>query len=243
MTVYQKILSFQQKDTTAFAVLVDPDKLPSTKFTQFSGLISAAKVDFVLVGGSTLMRSDFPSWLSQLTAKLTCPVICFPGSGFQLDQQFNATLFLSLVSSRNAEYLIGKQVEAAPILASWKQEAIATAYTLIGTEISSTAYITQSIPIPPDKSELVLSTCLAAELLGFQAHYLEGGSGSQSAISSDLVQELKQHLSKPIIVGGGIQSPNQASELAKAGADVIVIGTQIEQEMEAILDFATAIQV
>ena len=237
MTVYNQIIH----SNTAFAVLVDPDKLPLHQFRQFGQLMSAAKVDIILVGGSTLFLPDFSSWLQKLKSELHCPVVCFPGSGFQIHPEFDATLFLSLVSSRNSDYLIGKQVEAAPLLSAWKQETISTAYTLIGTEISSTAYITQSTPIPPSKVELVMATCLAAELFGFQMHYLEGGSGSQNSISPELVSQIRPKLSKPIMLGGGIQTPAQASELADAGVNIIVIGTQIEHNMESVLDFAEAI--
>ena len=234
-TVYQSIFEAKHKQ---IAVLVDPDKHTEESLQKLCNNINQSNVDFILVGGSLLLKNNFDSTIEYLKHHTKLPVIIFPGSNFQVSDKADAILFLSLVSGRNPEYLIGQQVTAAPLIKASNIEVIPTAYLLIdGGRISSTSYITQTVPIPNDKPDIAVATALAAEMLGMKLIYLEAGSGAKNTVSQELIKAVKAAVKIPVIVGGGIRTANSAKEIFDAGADIIVVGNALESNADLLPSF------
>lgn len=209
------------------AWLIDPDKVDFLH--KIPDLAKLARVDYFFVGGS-LLKNDFLQDLVRFLKKYTdIPVILFPGSVMQVVPEADAILFLSLISGRNPDFLIGQQVLAAPLIYQYKLKTIPTGYILVDSgKTTSVAYISQTMPIPADKPDIVVATALAGQYLGMQCVYLEAGSGALNSINIELVQQLKQTLNIPLLAGGGIDSPEKMQALHGAGANVVVIGTAFE---------------
>jgi phosphoglycerol geranylgeranyltransferase len=209
------------------AVLIDPDK--STPAHLLKIIKDSDPIDLFFVGGSLITEPVDPTviFLKKHSKK---PVVIFPGSHQQLSKHADAVLFLSLLSGRNPEYLIGQQVLAAQYIKKNKLETIPTGYILIeGGKISSVEYISNTKPIPSDKTDLVISTALAGEMLGMKCIYLEAGSGAERSVPAALISAVKKNISLPLLVGGGIRSYKEIKECWKAGADIVVIGNGIEK--------------
>ena len=224
------------------AVLIDPDKQNEESLAQLVELAENARTDFVLVGGSLLLEDRFEKIITYIKEHSQIPVIIFPGSSYQVSEKADAILFLSLISGRNPEYLIGQQVIAAPLIKEAKLETIPTGYLLIdGGRTSTTSYITQTVPIPNDKPDIAVATALAGEMLGMKLIYLEAGSGAINSVSAEMVQAVKKNISVPLIVGGGIRSAEQAEEICKAGADRIVVGNILEKDLERLMEISLAV--
>jgi putative glycerol-1-phosphate prenyltransferase len=167
----------------------------------------------------------------------TIPVILFPGSNLHIDMSADALLFLSLISGRNAELLIGQHVIAAPVLKKSNMEILPTGYILIDSGRQTTvSYISNTTPIPYDKPEIAACTAMAGEMLGLKLIYLDGGSGAQKQISARMIASVRKSVDVPLIVGGGIRSVEEASEAMEAGADVIVIGNGIEKNLNLLAE-------
>lgn len=224
--IYDRLFSPPHK---GIFVLVDPDRdghldrlLPVLKET--------SQVRGVLVGGSFLEHPDFCGWFRQLRAQVDLPLILFPGSGYQLCPEADAVLYLSLISGRNPRYLIEEQVRAAPRVRAWNLEAIPTAYLLVGDGTNtSVAYVTQTQPIPARKVELVVAHALAARYLGFRLIYLEAGSGAATPIPPEVVRAVRESVDLPLMVGGGLRTPEDVEAVLEAGADFVVLGTVLEE--------------
>lgn len=224
------------------AVLIDPDKQPIESLVQLIELANNAKVDFFFVGGSLLLENRFEYTIETIKKHSEIPVIIFPGNSYQLSAKADGLLFLSLVSGRNPEYLIGQQVIAAPFVKEAGLKTIPTAYLLIdGGRISTTSYITQTVPIPNDKPDIAVATALAGEMLGMKLIYLEAGSGALNTVSAGLIKAVKQNVSIPVIVGGGIRSAEQAEAICRAGADILVVGNVLEKEPELLMEISLAV--
>ncbi len=214
------------------ALLIDPDKLsiPGIISTVFEA--NESGVQLIFVGGSLLTTSIDPV-LEIIKKHTNIPAVLFPGSHVQLSKKADALLLLSLVSGRNPEFLIGNHVLAAPYIKDSNLEVLPTGYILIeGGKTSSVEYMSNTKPIPADKTEIVVATALAAEQLGQKIIYLEAGSGAKNHVPVEVVREVKRNISIPLIVGGGISSPQMAEEVFNAGADVVVIGTAIEKNIK-----------
>ena len=169
-------------------------------------------------------------------------MILFPGNNYQLCEEADALLLLSLISGRNPEYLIGQHVVAAPLIKESGIEAIPTGYLLIdGGKISTTSYITQTVPIPADKPDVAVATALAGEQLGLKLIYLEAGSGAANPVSAEMISAVKKNVSLPLIVGGGIRSGAQAEAACQAGADIIVVGNILEKAPELLMELSLAV--
>jgi phosphoglycerol geranylgeranyltransferase len=234
-TLYQSIFEAKHKQ---IAVLVDPDKHTEESLQKLCNNINQSKVDFILVGGSLLLKNNFDSTIEYLKQHTKLPVIIFPGSNFQVSDKADAILFLSLVSGRNPEYLIGQHVTAAPLIKASNIEVIPTAYLLIdGGRISSTSYITQTVPIPNNKPDIAVATALAAEMLGMKIIYLEAGSGAENTVSQELIKAVKTAVKIPVIVGGGIRTASSAKDIFDAGADIIVVGNALEDNADLLISF------
>lgn len=238
--VIQHIVKNKIKKKNQLAVLIDPDKYKSFKQLQsFIKNCEKAKVDYIFVGGSLLINAEFEKIILELKNSTSIPVVIFPGSPLQISSNADAILFLSLISGRNAELLIGHHVTAAPYLKKAAIEVIPTGYMLVDCGNSTTSsYMSQSIPIPYDKGEIAAVTALAGEMLGLKMIYVDGGSGAKKSISEKMVQQISNTISIPLIVGGGINDLQSAKNLWKNGADIVVIGTLFEKKPNEILKFS-----
>ncbi len=224
------------------AVLVDPDKQTTSELL---GLVETAvrcRVDFFFVGGSLLMENNVSTTVKTIKSHCAIPVLLFPGNNYQLCEEADALLLLSLISGRNPEYLIGQHVVAAPLIKEIGIEVMPTGYLLIdGGKISTTSYVTQTVPIPADKPDVAVATALAGEQLGLKLIYLEAGSGATNPVSAEVISAVKKNVSLPLIVGGGIRSGAQAEAACRAGADIIVVGNILEKEPELLMELSLTV--
>jgi len=217
-----------------FAMLIDPDKysVPSLLATVYAA--DEARIDMILVGGS-LVSDRIDSCIEIIKKNSDLPVLLFPGSLLQLSNIADGILLLSLISGRNPDYLIGNHVLAAPFLKKSGLEIIPTGYILVGEgNGSSVEYISNTRPIPADKHDLVVATAIAGEQMGNKLIYLEAGSGSPTMVEPELISEVRRNISVPLVVGGGIKSPDQAHSASKAGADIIVVGNAVEGNLAVL---------
>lgn len=219
------------------ALLVDPDGYDNDSLEGLIGFINSYPPDLLLVGGSILFKPiDITITALKLGTRL--PVFIFPGNLYQLSDRADGILFLSLISGRNPEFLIGNHVLAAPHLGRSGIEVIPTGYLLIGDgKMSSVEYMSNSTPIPGDKADIAVATAMAGEMLGLKSLYLEAGSGASHSVEPALVRTIRKGISLPLIVGGGIRSTDTASELFSAGADMIVVGNAVEKDPGLIQSF------
>ena len=234
---YDKLSDRRQK---RLAVLVDPDKYDDDSTEELIRHLNQTPPDLILVGGSLLLN---PIELTIAALKLgtQLPVFIFPGSVLQLSDRADGILFLSLISGRNPEFLIGSHVLAAPHIDRAGMEVIPTGYILIENGRStSVEYMSNTKPIPADKVELAVATAMAGEMLGLKALYLEAGSGAAGTVSNPMISAIRKKTTLPLIVGGGIHTAEKAIEVYRAGADMIVVGTAIEQQPSMVRDFAEA---
>lgn len=214
-----------------FAVLLDPDKIPTgEELYNWLHEIEQSGATDILIGGSHLSKGNTEELVKNVKKQTSLPVVLFPGSPEQVTEHADVLLFLSLVSGRNADLLIGRHVEAAPLIMAMDIETIATAYLLVGDgPLTTAAYITQTLPIPSAKPELAVATASAAVLLGMQAIYLDAGSGAANSIPTEVVSAVSNAVDVPIIVGGGIRDFEGMERVWAAGADLVVLGTVLEK--------------
>jgi len=238
--VYQSILNSKKRGKKLFSVLVDPDKFSAEVIRQ----ADKAKVDFIFIGGSKIKKGNFALSINAIRKLTNIPLVIFPGSiPEQVSGKADAILLPSLISGRNSDYLIGQHVRAAQLLKKSKLEIIATGYILIGGgKKISTQKITRTLPIKSSDTGLIISTAIAGELLGMKMTYLEGGSGTKTPLNPSLVKNVRKNISSPIIVGGGIDSPEKAILLCRSGADMIVVGNAIEKDVTLVSEIAKAIR-
>ena len=214
-----------------YFILIDPDNLPIDQTEKFVKHCVKSGVDGFLVGGSLLINGDLDKSIETIKQNCDLPVIIFPGSVSQLSSKADAVLFISLISGRNAEHLIGKHVLAAPLVKKFNLEAIPTGYMLIESGKTTTAeYVSESKPIPRDKPGIATATALAGEYLGMQLIYLEVGSGAENSVPNEMIEMVSGQVSVPVIVGGGIRTPEEARAKVKAGAKIVVTGNFFENE-------------
>ncbi len=242
--VYQTIMTTAREKGAAYAVLIDPDRKNDHHLATLMENINAAEVDLILVGGSLIMDAGCRQRVAQIKEKARPPVVFFPGGLSQLSPDFDAMLFMSIISGRNPHYLIGEQVIAAPVVRDLDMETIATAYLLIdGGGSSAVQFMSNTTPIPINRVDIALAHALAAQYLGFKMAYLEAGSGAKQAVPEGMVRQVAEATEIPLIVGGGIRTAESARERAEAGATVIVTGTIIEEQADRGLlnDLAAAV--
>jgi phosphoglycerol geranylgeranyltransferase len=225
-----------------FALLIDPDKYSVQSLIATIYAADELKISAILVGGS-LVSDRIDSTLEIIKKNTNIPVILFPGSLLQLSSKADAILLLSLISGRNPDYLVGNHVLAAPYLKKSGVEVIPTAYILIGEgNSSSVEYISNTKPIPAEKYDLVVATALAGEFMGNKLIYLESGSGASNSVNAELVKLVKRNISIPLIVGGGLKNPQQIIDISKAGADIIVVGNAVENNLEILESLVKALK-
>lgn len=244
MKIYNHILNTVKNKGAAYLVLLDPDNLGGDKATVFLKHCEQSGVDGFLIGGSLMMSGNFETLIQKVKANTNLPAIIFPGSIDQISPFADAILFLSVVSGRNADHLIGRHVIASPMIRRVGIEPISTGYVLIESGVTTTAvYMSGSMPLPRNKPEIAAATALAAEYLGMKLIYLEAGSGADQAVPDDLIKAVSNVCSVPVIVGGGIRSPLVAREKVDSGANVIVTGNFFEDENNwyMIKEFSSAV--
>lgn len=213
------------------SILIDPDKQDRYHLIKTIELAKLNQVDYILVGGS-IVSNSLEEVVIHIKERCNIPVILFPGSCYQITDQADGILFLSLISGRNPEFLIGNQVIAAPFLSKTDLEIIPTGYLLIeGNKTSSAEYMSNTSPIPPDKINIIIATAQAGEMLGMKMIYLEGGSGVDKCIEPNIIRAVKSKISIPLIIGGGIKTKDDIMKSYEAGADMLVIGTAIEENL------------
>lgn len=231
---YEKLSDRSKK---RFALLVDPDKYDNRSLDELIKHINQDPPDLLLVGGS-LLYQPIDITITALKLGTHLPVFIFPGNVIQLSDRADGILFLSLISGRNAEFLIGNHVLAAPHLNRSGIEVIPTGYMLIEDGIStSVEYMSNTRPIPAGKPEIAVATAMAGEMLGMKTIYLEAGSGAARAVGTDMIRAIRKKISLPMIVGGGITTTQSAREVFDAGADMIVVGTAVENKPGLVKDF------
>jgi putative glycerol-1-phosphate prenyltransferase len=229
--IYKQLLNTIADRGAAYLILLDPDKLPDEKLYPFITLCEKSGVDGFLVGGSLIIDGDIKEFIEKVKKTTTLPVIIFPGEVNQVCRPADAILFLSVISGRNPEHLIGKHVLAAPLIRKKNIEPISTGYIIVESSSMTTAeYISGSLPVPRNKPEIAAATALAAQYLGMQLIYLEAGSGASQPVPNEMVKAVSSYCDIPVIVGGGIKSPQVAKEKVENGAKIIVTGNFFENE-------------
>ena len=242
MSIYQNILNQSVQGKKHLAVLVDPDKLLNREVESMAINAARSGVDYFFVGGSLLVNNELDQCIKTLKSNSDIPVILFPGNTMQMSWKADAILFLSLISGRNAEMLIGLHVIAAPYLKLSPLEVISCGYMLVESgKATAVQYMSNTMPIPSDKMDIAICTAMAGEMLGLKLIYLEAGSGAQQCVPLKMIEQVKQSIQIPLIVGGGIRTPEKANEAVTAGADILVIGTAFENNPGLISEMADAV--
>lgn len=228
-----KVIHKISNNKNQIAVLVDPDKINSHEnLSAFAARLKDANIDFLFIGGSSVTKEQFNMAVETLKHSCDLPLIIFPGSNQQLSSQCDAILYLSLVSGRNPEYLIGQHIQSALEVEALSIEVIPTAYILIdGGSQSAVAYVSQTTPIPATNFNILRQTALASKFQGKQLFYLDAGSGAKHCIAPKMIEEIN-NLGLPIIVGGGIRNTNQIKAAHEAGAQIVVVGNKLEEAPE-----------
>jgi phosphoglycerol geranylgeranyltransferase len=240
MTLLNTLREKHRLGKKSIAVLIDPDKVEDTaKLHYLINLASENCVDFFFVGGSLLTTTNLSEVVRHIKKNVNLPVVIFPGNSMQIDSAADAILFLSLISGRNPELLIGQHVAAAPILKNTKLEIIPTGYLLINSgKTTSVAYISNTTPIPEDKYSVAACTAMAGEMLGLQTIYLDAGSGAEREISPKMIAAVRRAINVPLIIGGGINTSHKAMNALEAGADMIVIGNALEKDPDMLIEIS-----
>ncbi len=242
MTIYQKIKEAIAADKKLFAVLIDPDKCIGDTLTQFIDLCKKASPDLILIGGSLTTEST-DLLIESIKKACSIPVVLFPGSASQFSPKADAMLYLSLISGRNPDFLIGQHVISAPFIKKSGIETMSTGYMLIESgATTSVEYMSNTRAIPHKKTSIAVATAIAGELLGNKLIYLEAGSGAKLPVSAEMIQAVKQNISIPLIVGGGLRTPADIQNAIHAGADIIVAGNILEKDPELMVEFGRVIK-
>ena len=237
--IYQSIIKNSNNGIKMFGVLIDPDKQNVKELIDIIHVCNNTAVDFFFVGGSIITSGDIKKTTRLIKENSTRPVIIFPGNPDQITDYADAILFLSLISGRNPEFLIGHQVTAAPLIKKTDLEVIPTGYLLVDCGTTTTAiYVSDTNPIPHNNAEIAANTALAGEYLGLNLTYIDGGSGAKKCISTAMVSKTKAAKNGPLIIGGGIRTSQAANEIYKAGADIIIIGNGAEENRNLIPEIA-----
>lgn len=235
-TLFSKIAA----RTGQIAILIDPDKTQDEQqLLQLVDKIHFSGIDYIFVGGSTVTKEAFERTIALLKDNTSLPLVIFPGSHEQFSEKADALLYLSLLSGRNPEYLIGQHVASAQKIFRSKIEVIPTAYLLIdGGTKSAVAYVSQTTPIPRNQYGIAVNTALAGVLQGKKVVFFDAGSGAEKPVPQELIQSLRKETSTPIIVGGGVCSISSIEAFSESGANLIVIGNKIEEDTDFLLDIA-----
>ena len=241
-SIYHSLTDRKAQQKKSFAMLIDPDKVNDIKMDELIELANVAEVDYFFVGGSLVVSNYLEACVTKIKKSVDTPVILFPGSPSQICKQADALLYLSLISGRNPELLIGQHVISAPSVKQSGLEIMSTGYMVFdGGAPTTVSYISNATPLPSDKAEIAMCTAMAGEMLGMKLIYLDAGSGAKKSVSENIIQQVSSCISVPLIVGGGIVDPEKAYLNCKAGADVIVVGNAFEKDTSLIKEISSAI--
>jgi len=240
--IYHSIAEKKRQGKKSFAVLIDPDKVNNPMLDELTDLCVAANVDYLLVGGSLVISNHLDECVQHIKQNCPLPIILFPGSPTQISKYADALLYLSLISGRNPELLIGQHVVSAPFVRNSGLEIMPTGYIVVdGGAPTTVSYISNASPVPADKNEIAMCTAMAGEMLGMKLIYMDSGSGAKRAISETMIESVAKSISAPLIIGGGIRDAEKAYLNCKAGADVIVVGNAIEKNASLIKEMSDAV--
>jgi putative glycerol-1-phosphate prenyltransferase len=240
--IYDKICAGRVAAKKAFAVLIDPDKLDDQGLMRTIELSVKSSVDYIFLGGSLVVTDTLDTMVATIKKNCSIPVVLFPGSPTQITSKADALLYLSLISGRNPELLIGHHVSSAPFIKQSGLEVIPVGYMLIdGGSPTTVSYISNTNPIPANKKDIAVCTAMAGEMLGLKLIYMDAGSGAQKAIPTEMIQQVAKHIQVPLVIGGGITSAEKAIENCLAGADIIVVGNAVEKDPSLIESISNGI--
>ncbi|MEO6456485.1 MAG: geranylgeranylglyceryl/heptaprenylglyceryl phosphate synthase [Ginsengibacter sp.] len=240
--IYSSLVDRKHLGKKSFAVLIDPDKVNDNKMQQLINVAVAAKVDYFLVGGSLVISNYLDECIQLIKRSCNIPAILFPGSASQVSKYADALLYLSLISGRNPELLIGQHVVSAPFVKQSGLEIMSTGYMVIdGGAPTTVSYISNATPLPADKDEIAMCTAMAGEMLGMKLIFMDAGSGAKTPVTESMIYQVAKSISVPLIIGGGITEPEKAYINCKAGADLIVVGNAIEKDENLIMEMASAV--
>lgn len=221
---------FKQTGQKGIAVLLDPDKVEQDVFSGLLTQTTHFPVDFFFVGGSLVTQYTHRELIAAVREQTDVPVVLFPGNSLHIEASADGILLLSLISGRNPEFLIGQHVIAAPLLKQSGLEILPTGYMVVDSGSQTTvSYISGTMPLPHDKPSVAACTAMAGEMLGLQLMYMDAGSGARWPVSPDMIRAVRDAVDLPIVVGGGINTPERAAAALEAGADLIVIGNSLEK--------------
>lgn len=242
-SIYASLTARKKNGQKSLAILIDPDKVSPASLKETIGLALEARVDYLFVGGSLVVSNRLDEVVLQIKKIAPpLPVILFPGSPSQITPHADGLLYLSLISGRNPELLIGQHVISAPAVRQSGLEIISTGYMVIDAGAPTTvSYISNAAPIPCDKNEIALCTAMAGEMLGMKLIYMDAGSGAKRPISESMINCVASGIDIPLLIGGGIKDPEKAYRNCRAGADLIVIGNAIEKEPLLIKEMSEAV--
>lgn len=243
-TILRDLYRSRDKGKKKLAVLIDPDNQKDADNLKalIKGCVDQG-VDLFFVGGSLVTSPDQGVVIARMKALSDIPVILFPGNHMHLDKEADGVLFLSLISGRNPDYLIGQQVLAAPFLKKSNLEILSTGYMLVGNDRSTTvAYMSNSLPIPTDKIQIAVCTAMAGEMLGLRLVYLDAGSGAREPVPPEMIRGVRDAVDLPLIVGGGLNTGGKIKEALRAGADIIVVGNGIEKSHDFLAEVVALVK-
>ncbi|MFH1701202.1 MAG: geranylgeranylglyceryl/heptaprenylglyceryl phosphate synthase [Candidatus Zixiibacteriota bacterium] len=231
MSLFENLIKIRDEKGAGFLLLLDPDRVEPKRLISAAQSAQVCGADAILAGSSLITHYDFDSRMADIKRSTKLPVILFPGSSGQVSKHADGILYVSLISGRNPTYLIEEQVKGAPIIKAFGLEPIPTGYMLIDSgSITSVQYVSGTIPIPRNKNDIAMVHALAAQYMGMKLIYLEAGSGALQPVPEEMVTAVAEYCNLPVIVGGGIKSPEKAAAMIRAGASFIVIGSRLEYE-------------
>lgn len=231
MPLFEQLMNVRREKGAGFFLLLDPDRVGKARLADVAEAAARNGVDAILAGSSLVTAVNFDARLAEIKRVTELPVLLFPGSSGQLSKHADGVLFISLISGRNPTYLIEEQVKGAPLIKAYGLEPIPTGYMLIDSGgVTSVQFVSGTVPIPRNKHDIAMAHALAARYMGMKMIYLEAGSGAQRSVPPEMVTAVADYCGLPVIVGGGIRSPEEAAEMVRAGASFIVIGTRLEFE-------------
>jgi phosphoglycerol geranylgeranyltransferase len=240
-TLYTSLAEAKRLQHKKLAVLFDPDKMRLGRMQQAIELSVECGIDYFFIGGSLVVNNMLDEVLSSIRTYCQIPMILFPGNSFQLSYRADGILFLSLISGRNPELLIGQHVISAPFLKMSPLEIMSTGYMLIdGGVQTSVQYMSNTYPIPAHKDDIAVCTAIAGEMLGLKLIYMDAGSGARTPVSEQMIESVSGAIGVPLIVGGGIRTPEKVAANFRAGADIVVVGNAIEKDPGLIREMAAA---
>lgn len=220
----------------SIAILLDPDKAKGKHLEKILEIASRSKTDYIFAGGSLTFNS-IDTLIDSIKKLCSIPVVLFPGNLLQLSLKADIILILSLISGRNPELLIGNHVIAAPYLKDIKHKLVPVGYILVGCGVkTSVEYVSHTEAIPADKTDIVVATALAGEMLGFKMIYLEAGSGALTPVPAEIIRCVKENISLPVAAGGGMKSADEISEAFSAGANLIILGNGCENNPDFLAE-------